>query len=232
MGAKMLAHAQELEKKLEDALSELARQSDKQEEAVDDKFEVLRNKVDDLETQKFELLRNKSDGSKAPVYFFRKHPDTVWQQWAEYAHGLDGQPAVRDLDDRHGVTWRKETYARTWYYRRKRFWTLILDLQKSGLSEEDALAEVERRRGDRTVAKLVDDLVKQAKVPKREKSVDLFVSRESLKRERADLEEDEDLSEGVDEEKTAKRTTATQLRKRTVHPPETISIWDCEDNEM
>ncbi|KAH6693903.1 transcriptional activator of glycolytic enzymes-domain-containing protein [Plectosphaerella plurivora] len=180
------------------------------------------------------VLTTQPDGSEVPVFFFRRYPDSVAELWAEYAHGLSGQPPVHSLDLRYGVRWRGDQYARTWYSRRNRFWELIKKLQSDGLSEEEALAELERKKGDGTVAKLIDTLAREARALNKERSAEPVVRDVNRKRRRLNIveedEEDEDSADVTEDEKAAKRTTPMKLRKRTVGPTEDTSDWDYDEN--
>ncbi|KAF3356863.1 Serine hydroxymethyltransferase, cytosolic [Verticillium dahliae VDG1] len=93
-----------------------------------------------------------------PIFAFNKHPETVREQWDEYEYGLAGQRAVRLLDERYTTKWRRDTYARTWYSRRKRFWGLCKELLKRGFSEDEMVAKIERflTAKEMTVAGFVD----------------------------------------------------------------------------
>ncbi|TPX15413.1 uncharacterized protein E0L32_004393 [Thyridium curvatum] len=83
---------------------------------------------------------------------------TVKDVWAEYRHGIDGQPSIQSLDAAWGPRWRPEPRGRTWYSRRKIIWDKIKELIYDGLSEEAAVAEIEGLRGGRSMNWLMNIL--------------------------------------------------------------------------
>ncbi|KAI1388078.1 transcriptional activator of glycolytic enzymes-domain-containing protein [Hypoxylon trugodes] len=80
---------------------------------------------------------------------------TVEDVWKEYREGMDGQPAVEELDATWGSRWRPEPRGRTWYSRRKVIWDKIKEYMAEGLDEEDAVREVEKLRDGNTINKLI-----------------------------------------------------------------------------
>ncbi|KAI1099790.1 transcriptional activator of glycolytic enzymes-domain-containing protein [Jackrogersella minutella] len=80
---------------------------------------------------------------------------TVEEVWREYREGMDGQPAIEDLDAAWGSRWRPEPRGRTWYSRRKVIWDKIKEYMTEGLDEEDAVREVEKLRDGNTINKLI-----------------------------------------------------------------------------
>ncbi|KAI1758725.1 transcriptional activator of glycolytic enzymes-domain-containing protein [Hypoxylon sp. FL1150] len=80
---------------------------------------------------------------------------TVEEVWKEYREGMDGQPAIEDLDATWGSRWRPEPRGRTWYSRRKVIWDKIKDYMAEGLDEDEAVKEVEKLRDGGTINKLI-----------------------------------------------------------------------------
>lgn len=167
----------------------------------------------------------REDGSSGPVFYFSKHPDTVRQQWDEYVHGLDGQPAVRYLDSKYDTRWRKSDYARNWYRRRKLFWAYVRDLIEKGGNEEAALAEVEEIKGTDSIAEFIDRLERREvseTVDPAIMAAERAARLASRKRRRADVivsdEEDSDYDGERGCEQVAKRTRTMELRGRVIWP--------------
>lgn len=89
-----------------------------------------------------------------PTYDYRTVA-TVEEVWREYKEGIDGQPAIEDLDASWGSRWRPEPRGRTWYSRRKVIWDKIKEFMNDGLDEAAAVREVERLRDGGTINKLI-----------------------------------------------------------------------------
>ena len=83
---------------------------------------------------------------------------TVEDAWREWKEGLGGRQAVRDLEGRWGSLWRPGNNLRVQFCRRKVIWDAILARIARGMSEEDAVAQVERLRGGQSLSRLVDIL--------------------------------------------------------------------------
>ncbi|RYP53688.1 hypothetical protein DL769_010475 [Monosporascus sp. CRB-8-3] len=97
-----------------------------------------------------------------PAYDYRT-VGTVEEVWKEYREGMDGQPAIEELDANWGSRWRPEPRGRTWYSRRKVIWDKIKEYMEHGMSEEDAVKEVERLRDGGTINKLIRMLQEEKK---------------------------------------------------------------------
>ncbi|KAI1405072.1 transcriptional activator of glycolytic enzymes-domain-containing protein [Hypoxylon fuscum] len=80
---------------------------------------------------------------------------TVEEVWKEYREGMDGQPAIEELDATWGSRWRPEPRGRTWYSRRKVIWDKIKEYMTEGLDEDEAVREVEKLRDGGTINKLI-----------------------------------------------------------------------------
>lgn len=77
----------------------------------------------------------------------------VWQQWTV---GLAGDPPFRDLEAQYEHRWRpQDTASRTlWSRRRKVIDAVITRIRQRGMTEEEAVEDLERWRGDNTLYKL------------------------------------------------------------------------------
>jgi len=87
--------------------------------------------------------------------------------WREYRHGVDGQPSIESLDQIWGPQWRPEPKDRTWYSRRKLVWDKMKEFLHDDLTEEQAVAEVEKIRGGRSINWLMNLLQNNRKEAKR-----------------------------------------------------------------
>ncbi|KAK8070065.1 hypothetical protein PG994_006681 [Apiospora phragmitis] len=88
---------------------------------------------------------------------------TVEEVWKEYREGMDGQPAIEELDATWGSRWRPEPRGRTWYSRRKVIWDKIKDFIAEGMEEDEAVKEVEKLRDGGTINKLIRSLQEERK---------------------------------------------------------------------
>ena len=107
----------------------------------------------------------RADGKPPQVVY--GHVGTVAGLWREYRHGVDGQPSIESLDQTWGPSWRPEPKDRTWYSRRKLVWDKMKDFLHDDLSEEQAVAEVERIRDGRSLNWLMNLLQNNRKEAKR-----------------------------------------------------------------
>ncbi|KAI0843846.1 transcriptional activator of glycolytic enzymes-domain-containing protein [Daldinia vernicosa] len=94
-------------------------------------------------------------GSAVPPQYKYGTVGTVEEVWKEYREGMDGQPAIEELDAAWGSRWRPEPRGRTWYSRRKVIWDKIKEYMAEGLDEDEAVREVERLRDGNTINKLI-----------------------------------------------------------------------------
>lgn len=95
-----------------------------------------------------------ASGGAPPLYDYRT-VGTVDEVWKEYRQGMDGQPAIEELDATWGSRWRPEPRGRTWYSRRKVIWDKIKDFMAEGMGEDEAVREVEKLRDGGTINKLI-----------------------------------------------------------------------------
>lgn len=93
-----------------------------------------------------------------PVYTALAKAYTVRDVWREWKDGLAGQPAVRDLEEAWGSSWRPGNTVRVQFCRRKVVWDEILARVARGKAEEEAVAELELLRAGRSLNQLVDEL--------------------------------------------------------------------------
>lgn len=91
-------------------------------------------------------------------FSFLPRPRTFRQIWEEYAVPRDGAPAVRQLDERYGATWRRSGPLTKTYFRRKPVWEAV----KKGLARDYTvdqclnIPESERRRLGHIVSTFMD----------------------------------------------------------------------------
>ncbi|ORY61721.1 transcriptional activator of glycolytic enzymes-domain-containing protein [Pseudomassariella vexata] len=97
-----------------------------------------------------------------PAYDYRT-VGTVEEVWKEYKEGMDGQPAIEELDATWGSRWRPEPRGRTWYSRRKVIWDKIKEYIADGMDDESAVREVEKLRDGGTINKLIRMLQEERK---------------------------------------------------------------------
>lgn len=97
-----------------------------------------------------------------PTYDYRT-VGTVEEVWKEYREGMDGQPAIEELDATWGSRWRPEPRGRTWYSRRKVIWDKIKEYIAEGMDEDEAVKEVEKLRDGGTINKLIRTLQDERK---------------------------------------------------------------------
>lgn len=79
------------------------------------------------------------------------HIDTVPEVWEEFRYGRAGNMSVEKLDVLWGPRWRQDPKLRTWYQRRKVISDRIKLYMADGISEQDAVMEVEKMRRGRTL---------------------------------------------------------------------------------
>ncbi|KAF3801939.1 hypothetical protein GCG54_00015161 [Colletotrichum gloeosporioides] len=99
-------------------------------------------------------------GNQKPLFKFQPTPDTVEELWAEYRHGLRGQPPVEQLEVKYRAKWRNDTYGRSWFTRRKPFWDKMKQMLADGKTEDEAL-EVMRALSKGSVPGLMGRLCKE-----------------------------------------------------------------------
>ncbi|TLS21552.1 uncharacterized protein PpBr36_10197 [Pyricularia pennisetigena] len=88
---------------------------------------------------------------------------TVGEVWAEFKHGLDGTPPIEVIEQQWGSRWRPDPKGRTWFSRRKIVWDKVRELIHDGLTEEDAVNEVDAMRNGRSVHWLINLLTNDRK---------------------------------------------------------------------
>ncbi|KAI1088996.1 transcriptional activator of glycolytic enzymes-domain-containing protein [Rostrohypoxylon terebratum] len=93
--------------------------------------------------------------SSGPPQYKYGTVSSVEEVWKEYREGMDGQPAIEELDATWGSRWRPEPRGRTWYSRRKVIWDKIKEFMTEGLDEDEAVKEVEKLRDGNTINKLI-----------------------------------------------------------------------------
>ncbi|KAI1076931.1 transcriptional activator of glycolytic enzymes-domain-containing protein [Whalleya microplaca] len=102
--------------------------------------------------------------STGPPQYDYRTVGTVEEVWREYRQGMDGQHSIEWLDATWGSRWRPEPRGRTWYSRRKVIWDKIKEfINNEGMSEDEAVREVEKLRDGGTINKLIRMLQEERK---------------------------------------------------------------------
>lgn len=93
-----------------------------------------------------------------PVFAALAKAYTVKDVWREWDEGLGGRPAIRELEEQWGSSWRPGNTVRVQYCRRKVIWDELLARTARGKSQEEAVAELEQLRAGQSLNQLVDKL--------------------------------------------------------------------------
>ncbi|KAK1991168.1 hypothetical protein LX36DRAFT_591054, partial [Colletotrichum falcatum] len=158
------------------------------------------------------------DGTRRPIFQFHRHPATVEEQWAEFRHGLHGQPPVERLEALYRAKWRNSTYGRSWFTRRKAFWDRVKEMLAEGRTEGQAL-EAMRRRAEEGggVPSLIAQLCRErghGSRPDRRKDRARVLGRKRGVEGGCDEEEDADSGRESDECSRTGRSSPFRLRKK------------------
>ena len=79
---------------------------------------------------------------------------TVADAWREWKEGIAGFPAVEQLESSWGAAWRPEAKQRVAFCRRKVVWDEVSRLIQAGLTQSNAVAQLEALRGGKSLYKL------------------------------------------------------------------------------
>ncbi|KAI8226983.1 Protein MSN1 [Colletotrichum sp. SAR 10_86] len=166
-------------------------------------------------------------GNQKPLFKFQPTPDTVKELWAEYRHGLRGQPPVEQLEVKYRAKWRNDTYGRSWFTRRKPFWDKMKQMLADGKTEDEAL-EVMRALANGSVPGLMGRLCKErAGKGLRPRKRKASHSLSETERARGDSEDTNDSAAGEsDDDVEIGRLGPVVLRKRI----KTLKVGDFSDN--
>jgi hypothetical protein len=89
----------------------------------------------------------RSSAPSIPVYRLSRRLRTVTDVWREYAEGIAGGPAVRDLERIHGTFWRKERKESRFFSRRNVIYSEVKRIADEKLISCDHAAQaLEKRR--------------------------------------------------------------------------------------
>ncbi len=86
---------------------------------------------------------------------------TVLDLWKEWTVGIDGGPAIRDLEASTNRTWRTSSKTESKYFQRR--FTILDAIQKSidaGLTETEAVSRMEQQRAGRSLNLFSEELRK------------------------------------------------------------------------
>ncbi|KAK2060005.1 hypothetical protein LY76DRAFT_429288 [Colletotrichum caudatum] len=161
------------------------------------------------------------DGTRRAIFRFHPHPETVEEQWAEFRHGLHGQPPVERLEALYRAKWRNSTYGRSWFTRRKAFWDRMKEMLAEGRTEGQALEAMRRRTEGGGVPSLIAQLCRErghGSRPDRRRNRSRLRGRERGLGDGCDEEEDIDSGRESDECLETGRSSPLRLRKRTRVP--------------
>ncbi len=95
---------------------------------------------------------------------------TVADVWREWKEGIAGFPAVEQLESSWGAAWRPEAKQRVAFSRRKVIWDEINRLIQAGLTQDNAVAQVETLRSGKSLYKLVLLLQQRQRAQKAQKA--------------------------------------------------------------
>ncbi|KAK1988168.1 transcriptional activator of glycolytic enzymes-domain-containing protein [Colletotrichum cereale] len=157
------------------------------------------------------------DGTRRPIFQFHRHPATVEEQWAEFRHGLHGQPPVERLEALYRAKWRNSTYGRSWFTRRKAFWDKMKEMLAEGRTEGQALEAMRRLAEGGGVPSLIAQLCKErghGSRPDRRRDRRRLPGRKRGLGGGWDEEEDVDSGPESDECSGTGRSSPLRLRKR------------------
>jgi Transcriptional activator of glycolytic enzymes len=98
-----------------------------------------------------------SESEEVPQYTLQNLRDvpSIWREWSV---GIAGNPAVRDLEEKFQHRWRPTPKARTAFCRRKVIWDAVILRMGKGLTEEEAVSDLETFRQKESINKLHDRL--------------------------------------------------------------------------
>jgi len=91
------------------------------------------------------------DTPAVPQYSLR-NLQNVAEVWREWSQGIAGDPAIRDLEAQYQHRWRESSSkARTLFCRRKKIWDAVITRVNRGMTEEEAVQDLEAVRGTRSL---------------------------------------------------------------------------------
>jgi hypothetical protein len=101
------------------------------------------------------------DDGEPPVYALFQ-AQTVRDAWREWREGINSGPSLAELEERWGSRWRPKPAQKIAFCRRKVLINRILQLTTEGITEDEAVEELERCRAGRSLRKLITELTAQA----------------------------------------------------------------------
>ena len=105
-----------------------------------------------------------NDGTVDAPRYTLKVVRNVPDAWREWSQGIQGGPAVRDLEAKWGYYWRPGAQARVAFSRRKTIWDEIIRRIAHGTPEATAVQQVEELRAGKSLNKLREHLQRQARL--------------------------------------------------------------------
>jgi Transcriptional activator of glycolytic enzymes len=102
-----------------------------------------------------------TDQPDGPPAYAQPSLQTVEEVWREWKAGVNGGPAISQLEERWGASWRRSGQQAQWFCRRKVVWDKVKELISLGHSEAAAVENVELLRGGGTLYQLVTKLKRE-----------------------------------------------------------------------
>ena len=139
-------------KKIYDYIIDAVNHGQSEDEVVNE-LETLRRKQNwpliELQTQISSLHRNNETGElipTEPVYKLFRNLTTVHEVWQEYKYGTNGNPSVESIEKQFGTKWLNSSSELRFYYNRKLICDYINNSINNGMSESDAVKDLEDYR--------------------------------------------------------------------------------------
>ena len=89
-------------------------------------------------------ISENEDWGQIPAYTLVRNLNTVKGIWTEYKVGINGSTSVQSLDSTYGANWRGTRRDRELYHRRQKVYFLVESLVSHGMSEEEAVAGLDK----------------------------------------------------------------------------------------
>ena len=90
--------------------------------------------------------------SNIPKYTLCRSLSTVHEVWKEYTEGFGNNASVKELEQKYGAMWRREPKEQRYFSRRNILYKKIEELIRSGITEEDAVNELEALRATKELS--------------------------------------------------------------------------------
>jgi hypothetical protein len=94
----------------------------------------------------------------AANFLLSREIGSVRELWQEYKNGISPMPSVLHMNETYGAKWRASTKEAKFYYRRKIIYSKIEERISNGVSETEAVLQLESERGQRMLNKFAEYL--------------------------------------------------------------------------